>query len=115
LTGKEVRFEISDPVLAARQLARTNIAALLVDSYTGSLPGGTGIAVDLSVIRSIRQNTTLPLILAGGLNPENVAELIKATGPYAVDVLTGVETRPGQKDREKVMRFIQRARKEDYS
>jgi len=100
-------FEIPDPVPAARALAETKISALLVDSYTTSLPGGTGITVDLSTFKTIRQEIALPVILAGGLNPDNVLQLIRETSPYAVDVLTGVEERPGKKDPKKVYRFMQ--------
>lgn len=100
-------FEISDPAAAARALAQTPIAALLVDSYSDSRPGGTGVQVDLSIFKAIRQETKLPLILAGGLNPANVLELVAEANPYAVDVLTGVEEKPGRKDPEKIIRFMQ--------
>lgn len=100
-------FEISDPVLAARFLGETGTSALLVDSYTSSLPGGTGVAVELSTFKPIMEESALPVILAGGLNPNNVFEIAKEAKPYAVDVLTGVEERPGKKDGEKVLQFIQ--------
>jgi phosphoribosylanthranilate isomerase len=99
-------FEIADPVIAAQSLAKTKISALLVDSYTITRPGGTGVTVDLSVFKSIRQEVALPVILAGGLNPANVQQIIDETKPYAVDVLTGVEDRPGKKDAEKVYGFM---------
>jgi len=100
-------FEIPDPAIAARALTETKISALLVDSYTSSLPGGTGITVDLSTFKTIRQEIALPVILAGGLNPDNVLQIIHETNPYAVDVLTGVEERLGKKDPKKVYRFMQ--------
>ncbi|GAB6174375.1 phosphoribosylanthranilate isomerase [Paradesulfitobacterium aromaticivorans] len=100
-------FEFTDPAMAARALAKTKISALLVDSYTASRPGGTGVTVNLSAFKTIRQEIALPVILAGGLNPANVLQLIHETNPYAVDVLTGVEERPGRKDPEKVYRFMQ--------
>lgn len=100
-------FEITEPAAAARALAETKISALLVDSYTASRPGGTGVSVDLSTFKAIRQEIALPVILAGGLNPANVAQIIHETNPYAVDVLTGVEEKPGRKDPEKVCRFMQ--------
>ncbi|MDD2421324.1 MAG: phosphoribosylanthranilate isomerase [Heliobacteriaceae bacterium] len=101
-------FEIPDPANAARALAGTKTSALLVDSYTASRPGGTGVTVDLSTFKAIRQEIALPVILAGGLNPANVLQFIQETNPYAVDVLTGVEERPGKKDPEKVYRFMSR-------
>lgn len=101
-------FEIPDPAVAARALAETEIAALLVDSYTDSRPGGTGVAVDLSTFNTIRKEITLPVILAGGLNPANISQIVHDAKLYAVDVLTGVEDRFGRKNPEKVYRFMQR-------
>jgi phosphoribosylanthranilate isomerase len=51
-----------------------------------------------------------PLILAGGLTPENVAEAVRTVRPYAVDTAGGVECAPGKKDHEKVKRFIENAK-----
>lgn len=100
-------FEIPDPAEAARALAKTNIAALLVDSYHRSRPGGTGIPVNPAIFKTVQQTVALPVIMAGGLNPANVLHLINTANPYAVDVLTGVETSPGHKDPDLVDRFIQ--------
>jgi phosphoribosylanthranilate isomerase len=100
-------FEIPDPASAARALAGCGVSALLADSYTASRPGGTGVAIDIPVFKAIKQAAALPLILAGGLNPSNVVQYVLETEPFAVDVLTGVEERPGRKDPEKVRRFMQ--------
>jgi len=108
-------FEITDPVLATRELTKTGVSAILVDSYTVSKPGGTGITVDLSTFRNVQQASSLPVILAGGLNPTNVASLIHETHPYAVDVLTGVEETPGHKDSEEINKFMQNVRLADQS
>ncbi|KUG04077.1 phosphoribosylanthranilate isomerase [hydrocarbon metagenome] len=100
-------FEIPDPVAAARALSETGITALLIDSFTSSLPGGTGVAVDLSTFRAIQQASVLPVILAGGLNSDNIGQIVREVRPCAVDVLTGVEDRPGRKSPEKVYRFME--------
>lgn len=91
-------FEIPDPAMAARELARTGISAILADSFTPSMPGGTGVTVHLPAFQAIKQESPLPVILAGGLNPANILETLQKTRPYAIDVLTGVETKPGSKD-----------------
>lgn len=100
-------FEINNPITATRELTKTGISAILVDSYTQAMPGGTGVTVDLSTFRDIQQESSLPVILAGGLNPTNILHLMRKTHPYAVDVLTGVEGRNGNKDQKKIYRFIQ--------
>jgi len=85
--------------------------AVLVDSYVAGRYGGTGVIHDWSVSKRIREAIhPKPLILAGGLNPENVKEAVKAVKPYAVDVSTGVELSPGIKDPEKVKAFIRNAK-----
>jgi len=99
-------FEIPDPAIAARELARTGIAAILADSFTTTMPGGTGVAVHLPAFQAIKQESPLPVILAGGLNPLNILEAIQKTRPYAVDVLTGVETEPGSKEPVKIDRLM---------
>lgn len=99
-------FEIKDPVMAARELSKTGISALLVDSYTESMPGGTGVMVNLSAFQKIQEVSTLPVILAGGLNSGNIQSLVREVHPYAVDVLTGVETKPNQKDPDKIAHFL---------
>ncbi len=77
---------------------------LLLDAFVTGQPGGTGQSFDWSLWPD---NATKPLVLAGGLTPENVAEAIARTQPYGVDVSGGVETtRKGEKDPEKVMKFV---------
>ncbi len=81
--------------------------ALLVDAYLDGIPGGTGKTFDW---RLIPQELPLPVILSGGLTPNNVKEAIKAVMPWAVDVSSGVEQSPGIKDIDKCHAFIQGAR-----
>ena len=77
---------------------------LLLDTYAADMPGGTGHAFNWQLIP---QQLSLPLILSGGLNPDNVARAIKQTQPWAVDVSSGVEASKGIKDEKKIIAFMQ--------
>ena len=81
---------------------------LLVDARVGDLPGGTGVTCDWGAAAALAR--TRSLWLAGGLTPANVGEAIGAVSPHGVDVASGVEAAPGDKDLEKVRRFIANAR-----
>ncbi len=81
--------------------------AALLDAYAPEAFGGTGKVVDWHAVRQNRdQLHGVPVILAGGLNPDNVAEAIRTARPDAVDVASGVESSPGKKDPAKVRDFI---------
>jgi phosphoribosylanthranilate isomerase len=75
----------------------------LLDTYREGQRGGTGETFDWRMLS--RRSTDVPLIMSGGLNPENVAEAITATDPFAVDVASGVELSPGVKDPVKLKAF----------
>lgn len=79
-----------------------NAAGILLDTYSKE-GGGSGQSFDWSLIP---ENLPLPLILAGGLNPDNVASAVAAVHPYAVDVSSGVESEPAIKDHKKIEQFI---------
>jgi phosphoribosylanthranilate isomerase len=79
-------------------------AALLLDGFKGGLYGGTGQAVDWAVARRARRYGRV--ILAGGIRPENVAQAIERVQPFAVDVASGVEARPGKKDAAKMRELM---------
>src|ERR1700733_2883416 len=82
-------------------LARFGAAnAILLDGFARGLHGGTGNTLDWKLARAAGRFGRI--ILAGGLKPENIAEAIRAAQPYAVDVASGVESRPGRKDPVKV-------------
>jgi phosphoribosylanthranilate isomerase len=78
------------------------------EGRAGALPGGNGAAFDWRALESVRGK--FPYMLAGGLTPLNVAEAIRLTGAAAVDVSSGVETRPGEKDAELIRRFLHAAK-----
>jgi phosphoribosylanthranilate isomerase len=75
----------------------------LLDAHQPGRYGGTGETFDWELV--LRRRTDTPFVLSGGLNPDNVAEAIAATHPFAVDTASGTETRPGVKDPEKLRAF----------
>jgi phosphoribosylanthranilate isomerase len=83
-------------------------AAVLIDAHVPGKHGGTGQTVPWKLLAAFRP--PVPLILAGGLTADNVAEAIRVVRPYAVDVASGVEHSPSQKHPEKMRRFIANAR-----
>jgi len=84
---------------------------ITLDTYDPEGYGGTGKTHDWELSRQIRDTIyPKPLILAGGLNPGNVNRAVATVKPYAVDVSSGVESRPGVKDREKIFEFVKNAR-----
>lgn len=83
---------------------------VLIDACAPGAYGGTGQLADLEAAAALaRTRADLHIILAGGLNPENVAESIARVRPYAVDVASGVEARPGEKDHAKLLSFCRAA------
>lgn len=82
-------------------------SGILLDAYRPGVPGGTGETFDWM---RVPQRSSKPLVLAGGLTPANVADAIRATQVYGVDVSGGVESSPGKKDHGKVTSFINNAR-----
>jgi phosphoribosylanthranilate isomerase len=91
------------------QIPEYKVSAYLLDAYVeGALPGGTGASFAWEL--AARAKPYGPIILAGGLTPENVEIAIDQVRPYGVDVSTGVECAPGVKDHRKVRQFIARAK-----
>lgn len=89
-------------------LAAFPVRAFLLDSKQDHLFGGTGNTFDWTLAAEIKK--IRPIILAGGLKPENVAEAIRAVQPYAVDVCSGVESSPGCKDARRLVEFMDEVR-----
>jgi phosphoribosylanthranilate isomerase len=95
-------------------LARYSAAdAILLDGFARGLHGGTGRTLDWELAREASRYGRI--ILAGGLNPDNVAEAIRVARPYAVDVASGVEARPGRKDPAKLRSLFAAIERAGYS
>lgn len=92
------------PVAACRGLA----SAFLIDTFTPDSMGGTGLTFNWDIAVEARQYG--PVILAGGLTPDNVAAAVRHVRPYGVDVSSGVEREKGKKDHDKMRLFIRRAK-----
>ncbi|WP_193161173.1 phosphoribosylanthranilate isomerase [Microbulbifer hainanensis] len=97
----------ADLDVAAAMAAHRRARGFLLDAYRPGVPGGTGETFDW---QRVPRNSGRQIILAGGLNPGNVARAISAAQPQAVDVSGGVEAAPGRKDPEKVRAFIRAAK-----
>ena len=93
---------------------RPLVAAFLIDSAARWSEGETRAPVEWRMIAMVGATAPsgmrVPVILSGGLTPDNVATAVGIVKPYAVDVNSGVEARPGRKDPDKVRRFITAAR-----
>ncbi|MEQ1821091.1 MAG: phosphoribosylanthranilate isomerase [Fimbriimonadaceae bacterium] len=87
-----------------------SLAGVLLDTFSTAGYGGTGESLDWGLAAELASMYYRPVILAGGLNPNNVAEAIRVVKPYAVDVSSGVESSSGVKDWLKMRDFIQAAR-----
>jgi phosphoribosylanthranilate isomerase len=81
----------------------------LLDAYDPHRAGGTGKLVNLDIAAKAAKLGNM--ILAGGLNPDNVARAVEVVRPYGVDVSSGVESSPGRKDHDRIMRFISEAKR----
>ncbi|MDP8233236.1 MAG: phosphoribosylanthranilate isomerase [Candidatus Saelkia tenebricola] len=79
--------------------------AILLDSYKKNVAGGTGEIFDWDIARRARK-FEIPIILSGGLNPDNIKKAIEEVNPYAVDISSGIESSPGIKDHELMAKFV---------
>jgi phosphoribosylanthranilate isomerase len=95
--------------------AKKRIYAILLDSGSSAVPGGTGKPFDWEKTQGTAQTLsfTVPVIVAGGLTPSNVGEAMARLQPFGVDVASGVEARPGKKDPDKVRAFVRAVRQTD--
>lgn len=106
---KALRFKDRGSFLALAEFqGRSNVRAFVLDAFSNQAYGGTGQTIDWALAAEAARASRV--LLAGGLTPENVGEAIRQVRPYGVDVSSGVEVRPGQKDHAKVQAFIHAAR-----
>ena len=108
---KSVALRDSESVDTALRVPRS--ATVLLDAHDPVKRGGTGRTVDWSIASTIARQR--PVILSGGLNPDNVAGAIEAVRPYAIDVSSGVESAPGKKDPAKLEALFDMLRHSDHS
>jgi phosphoribosylanthranilate isomerase len=114
-------LELGRPVIKAirvrdqrdlERLASYQVSGFVLDAFVEGVPGGTGVTVDWDLVSEAQMLG--PIILAGGLTPDNVVEAIRRVRPYGVDVSSGVEAAPGVKDHAKVRAFISNAKSWDW-
>ena len=99
------RARAVDAGFSAQSVEGEAAEAVLLDTPSTKVLGGTGEAFDWSVARGIRKK----IVIAGGLDASNVREAIRTARPWGVDASSRLESAPGRKDREKVLQFIQAA------
>jgi phosphoribosylanthranilate isomerase len=109
---KAIRLKPGIDVL--QEISRyTSAVAILLDTYKKGLPGGTGETFDWKQVPT-QIERKLPLVLAGGLRPDNIQQAVDSTMPYGVDVSGGVEFSPGKKDPRKITQFINNVHRAFY-
>ncbi len=100
-------FRIKD-ITSLDPIRSYRIAGHLLDAYSPKAYGGTGKTFNWEIAKAAKIYG--PVVLAGGLTPDNVRKAVESVAPYAVDVSGGVESAPGKKDPEKVREFVRRAK-----
>jgi phosphoribosylanthranilate isomerase len=106
---KAIRLKDRGSLLSlAEYTGRSRVRGFVLDAFSAVSYGGTGQLTDWSLAAEAAR--TVPVVLAGGLTPANVAEAVQKVKPYGVDVSSGVESRPGRKDHEKIRAFIKAAK-----
>lgn len=106
---KAFRVQSAEAVLASL-MNYSSAQKILLDSYTQNVPGGTGKTFDWNQAAAIVRKSSQPIVLAGGLGVENIAEAIAVAKPFGVDVSSGVEASPGIKDTDKMQQFVKGVR-----
>jgi phosphoribosylanthranilate isomerase len=106
---KALRLKNRESLLAlAEYQGRGGVRGFVLDTFSELAYGGTGQVTDWTLAAEVAKTT--PILLAGGLTPDNVTEAIRVVRPYGVDVTSGVESAPGKKDRAKLRAFLEAVR-----
>lgn len=98
---KAIRIKNADSL---KKIESYSVSGFLLDTFSDEHYGGTGIIFDWSLLKN---NYHKPIIISGGLNPNNILSAISSTNPIAVDVNSGVESSPGKKDHKKIKSLFQ--------
>lgn len=104
---------IEDVLSELRDASCDNLCGILLETAVQGSAGGTGIANDFGLIERLQNQGTFqglpPVIISGGLTPENVGEVVRRTRPYGVDVSSGIESEFGKKSSQKMRDFVRQA------
>ncbi len=103
-------LKVSDKIVGPPLEEYTEVDYFVFDTFHPETAGGTGSKFNWDVLNSVKDFIVKPFFLAGGLNPENVADAVKVVNPFGVDVSSGVESQPGRKDENLLKEFIQNAK-----
>lgn len=106
---KAIRVQSVDQVRREMDLHK-NAKQFLLDKYQKDVPGGTGKVFDWELAAEIVDSSGAPIVLAGGLSPDNVTTAISEVKPFGVDAVSGIEQEHGVKDLDKLTRFIRAVR-----
>ena len=96
-----------------KSVSESALPALLIDATVKGVYGGSGVTADWSAAAELAKK--YPLLLAGGLTPENVADAVRQVKPWGVDVASGVESAPGEKDAVKMIQFVKEVKRIEIS
>jgi phosphoribosylanthranilate isomerase len=110
LGGRSIKVFRAGPDFRAETMQGWPVAACLLDAAVAGAHGGTGKICDWEAARKAVE-LGAPVMLAGGLTPENVAEAVRTVRPYAVDTAGGVEEAPGKKSHERIRDFVRQTRR----
>ena len=111
--GKAIKaFRVRDEeVLEQIERFAPSVKAILLDAWSRKGYGGTGETFDWGLARKVVQISQVPVILAGGLNCDNISDAVEQVSPYGVDVSSGLERVPGEKDHFLVRKFFEKIKR----